>query len=269
MRKLTVKQEAFVQELLRNGGNQSAAYRHAYNAGAMKDSTIAVNACGLAKRDIVAARLEECRAKLNEAVQLDGIALVKQLVEIATTDVNELVNHRRVACRYCYGVGFKYHWKHEGEFQHAIDEWNDKKERHDSNPLNQGKPFKEKMPNDDGGYGFRKTADANPACPRCEGEGIDEVFIADTRKLSPAAKRLYAGAKYGKHGVEILMHSQDKARDLLFQHFGLAKNIKLDINSTNVNVTAKVAEEPALTKEQMIEVLKERGLPSTIFDKRK
>lgn len=58
MADLTPKQEKFIQELLRNGGNQRQAYKAAYDAGGMKDSTIDSKASRLMKGK-VGARYEE------------------------------------------------------------------------------------------------------------------------------------------------------------------------------------------------------------------
>ena len=66
--KLTVKQEAAVHEYMKNGGNKSAAYRHAYNTGNMKESTINVRACELFKESKITVRLKE----LQEELQADN-----------------------------------------------------------------------------------------------------------------------------------------------------------------------------------------------------
>lgn len=46
---LTLKQEAFCQAYIQNGGNASEAYRSAYNAGKMKADVVNVKACELMK----------------------------------------------------------------------------------------------------------------------------------------------------------------------------------------------------------------------------
>jgi phage terminase small subunit len=62
----------------------------------------------------------------------------------------------------------------------------------------------------------------NADCSRCKGSGESRVTIADTRKLSGAAKRLYAGAKQAKDGsIEIKMRDQDKALDNLSKYLGM------------------------------------------------
>ncbi len=63
--------------------------------------------------------------------------------------------------------------------------------------------------------------DPNAACQQCEGEGRGDVLIADTRKLSPAARSLYAGVKITKDGLEVKMHSKLDALEKLFKHRGL------------------------------------------------
>ncbi len=55
---LTAKQERFVA-FLAQGYTQAAAYRAAYDAGAMKDATVHQEACRLARDPNVAARLRE------------------------------------------------------------------------------------------------------------------------------------------------------------------------------------------------------------------
>lgn len=238
MIELTVKQEKFAQEFVACG-NASEAYRRAYDTSKMKATTVETTACATMKVPKIAARIAELKGAIVERAEIDGAAIVKQLVEIAFADPNELVTHRRVNCRYCNGIDHKYQWKHLGEFHYDHERWEEQKEDWEMNPKNAGKRFKPAEPSEEGGYGFRKTNEPHPACPVCEGEGVDEIFIADTSKVSPAAKRLYAGAKHTKNGIEIAMHSQDNARRLLGEHFGIFKSvIEANIRSQNLNANA-------------------------------
>jgi len=72
MANLTVKQEAFAQAYIENGGNKSAAYRTAYDAENMQENTINVKACELFKSVNVAVRVivlqEEHRKRHNVTV---------------------------------------------------------------------------------------------------------------------------------------------------------------------------------------------------------
>lgn len=59
-----------------------------------------------------------------------------------------------------------------------------------------------------GQRGEAMYVDADPECMRCAGEGVAIPWIADTRKLSPAARALFAGVKQTKDGVQLLMHDK-------------------------------------------------------------
>lgn len=73
MSKLTQKQEKFVQALI-SGKSQREAYKEAYNAVNMKDSTVDSNACRLLNNSKVAARYNELRAE-EEARQREKYSL--------------------------------------------------------------------------------------------------------------------------------------------------------------------------------------------------
>jgi phage terminase small subunit len=266
--KPTPKEETFCQEFLKTG-NQSEAYRRAFDTSKMKASTVSTRAVDIMRVPRIKARISTLQARVLERTEVDAAAIVRQLVDIATADPNELTQYRRVNCRFCSGKNHQYHWKNRGEFQKAMDDWCEKKEAHDDRQqrAKKLKPFNLEAPSDEGGYGFRNNADANPDCPECEGEGVEEMFVADTRKLTGAAKRLYAGAKFTKNGVEIMMRSQDAALKLLGDHFGIFKTI-IDANVKSENLNINANGEP-LSREQLVELLKTKGLPTAIFDKRK
>lgn len=60
----------------------------------------------------------------------------------------------------------------------------------------------------------------NPECQHCQGDGIPRPWFADTRTLSPAARRLFSGVKTTKDGIQVLMRDQDGALDKLAKVFG-------------------------------------------------
>lgn len=65
----------------------------------------------------------------------------------------------------------------------------------------------------------------NPECKKCHGAGERmEVCVTDTRKLTGAAKLLYAGAKQTKDGIEIKMRDQDGALAKIANYFGMERN---------------------------------------------
>ena len=60
----------------------------------------------------------------------------------------------------------------------------------------------------------------NPECTHCNGEGIPKPWFADTRKLSPAARRLFSSVYVTKDGVRIQTRDQDAALEKLAKILG-------------------------------------------------
>ncbi|EOX1682158.1 TPA: terminase small subunit [Yersinia enterocolitica] len=129
--------------------------------------------------------------------------------DIATANANEISEFRRLCCRHCWGIENKYQWINEQEYQEESEK-----------RTNNGKL----APLDDGGYGFDSTLDPNPDCPRCNGEGQGRAHFHDSRDLSISARRLYAGVKQGKFGLEVITRNQDEALKMVGQHLGMLKN---------------------------------------------
>ncbi|EFU6057620.1 terminase small subunit [Escherichia coli] len=122
--------------------------------------------------------------------------LVSQLMAIVQVDPNQLAQFRRVNCRYCWGENHLYQWRDIAEFDKAA-----------AQASRDGKPEPEY-----GGLGFVDNAIPNPDCPKCCGEGTGQLYMADTTLLDGDARQLYAGAKLGKFGVEILLEDKAAAR---------------------------------------------------------
>lgn len=66
--------------------------------------------------------------------------------------------------------------------------------------------------------------EANPECTTCWGEGSGRVFIPDTRELTPAQRRLYAGVQQGKDGLRVILRDRDKALENLARTLGMFKD---------------------------------------------
>lgn len=156
--------------------------------------------------------LNDATARAGNVGQGDDAALVvERWWRIATADPNDLVQLRRGCCRFCHGKGHLYQWIDAAEFEAAVAA----KRRAKSAGAG---------PNDAGGYGYRAGTPAHPDCPRCGGEGVAEVFAADTRTLSGDAALLYAGVKVTSSGIEIRMHDQLRALENVARHLGLFKD---------------------------------------------
>ena len=210
---LTDFQETFALEYMidRCGG---PAYRRA--GGEAKEPYTA--ACGLLGNPRVAARIQELSNEKAEELGITASNVIERYWQIATTDTNELVQHRRRACRYCYGIDHRYQWFDDEEWQEAC------RKAEDADPPR-------KPPSNNGGYGYQRKADPIEDCPRCEGEGEGVVHVADSRRASPGAKALYAGAKQTKDGVEIKTHDRLAALEKVAKHLGMldTQKVSLDI----------------------------------------
>lgn len=62
-----------------------------------------------------------------------------------------------------------------------------------------------------GQRGNAMYVDPDPECEACMGDGVSIPWYADTRRLSPGAKALFAGIKQTKDGVQVLMHNRVEA----------------------------------------------------------
>lgn len=228
MKALTDKQEGFAQAVGSMGKTQSDAYRENYKTDGWSDQAIAVEASKMASNPNVAQRIKELienrRATANTAINFNVQKLLETYFAIAFVDPNELIAVRIGACRHCWGVNFGYQWK-EAEFNDALEQWS----RAETKRLATGKGEAEPCPDPDGGFGYRFTADPNPECPRCEGEGVERVRPMDTTKLSAGGRLLYKGVQQTKEGIKILFRDQDKALENIGRMLG-AFDDKLALN---------------------------------------
>lgn len=122
-------------------------------------------------------------------LRIDADSVLYKWWQIANADYNELSSVRRAACGYCYGDNITFDDDKDGDAR-------------DIDP----------------------SRDPNPDCQICRGEGSPHVHIADTSKLSPAAKLLYQGAKETKFGIEVMTADRMKALDNVARHLGMFKD---------------------------------------------
>uniref|UniRef100_UPI0021A70AB7 terminase small subunit n=1 Tax=Proteus vulgaris TaxID=585 RepID=UPI0021A70AB7 len=167
------------------------------------------NATRMLRNAKVSRAITDALAERERRTEITQDAVLKIWWDIATADVNELTEYRRLCCRHCWGFGFNYQWRDSIEFEDAIKK-----------ALTANKPH----PQDVGGYGYDETLDPNPDCPRCNGAGIGRAYFHDTRDLTGPARRVFAGVKEGKFGVEVITRNQDEALKMVAQHLGMLKN---------------------------------------------
>lgn len=94
---LTKKQEIFVQELIK-GKSQREAYKKAYDASKMKDTTIDSKASILFKDEKVRARFDELKGKVvaraEEEAIMSALEVLKEIESIAKTDISNFLSFR-------------------------------------------------------------------------------------------------------------------------------------------------------------------------------
>ncbi|MCZ5107779.1 terminase small subunit [Proteus mirabilis] len=203
---LTELQAKFVNEYLIDL-NRTAAYKRA--GGKCEGNTAYASASRMYRNVKVNRAITDALAERERRTEITQDAVLKIWWDIATADVNELTEYRRLCCRHCWGFGFNYQWRDSIEFEDAIKK-----------ALTANKP----PPQDVGGYGYDETLDPNPDCPRCNGAGIGRAYFHDTRDLTGPARRVFAGVKEGKFGVEVITRNQDEALKMVAQHLGMLKN---------------------------------------------
>lgn len=187
-------QQAKFAMLVAQGKKPTEAYRLAGYEG--QGATANSNASRMLRNARVFRAISYFRNQYQKRYTADLDLLVSQLMAIVLADPNQLAQFRRVNCRYCWGENHLYQWRDIAEFDKAA-----------AQASRDGKPEPEY-----GGLGFVDNAIPNPDCPKCCGEGTGQLYMADTTLLDGDARQLYAGAKFGKFGVEILLEDKAAAR---------------------------------------------------------
>ena len=178
------------------------------------------------KKPNVYAAIQKELEKLEQKLEMSAENVLKQYWNIATADRNQLVENRRVPCRYCYGIDHKYQYT-QGERDEAYDKHLDKL-------LMADKDIKDYPFNEKGGTGYTIHKPINPECPECHGLGDELVIMHDTNTLPPELKAVYAGVKETRHGKEILMTNPKDGLDAIARHLGLFNDkLKLQGDAEN------------------------------------
>jgi phage terminase small subunit len=206
-KQLNDRQKRFVDEYIIDLNATQAAIRAGYS-----EKTAGQQAFDLLRKLEIQNLIAERQRDLQRRTEITQEMVLMRWWEIATADPNELISHRRVCCRNCFGKDHGYQWIDEAEWLAAVR----------FAKLGAGDKFKaEDAPSNEGGYGFDATIRPHPKCPICKGEGHGQVFATDTRDVSGPARALYAGVKQTKDGMEIKMRDQDAALANVARHLGM------------------------------------------------
>jgi hypothetical protein len=195
---MTPKETLFVSEYCVDMNATKAAVRAGYS-----EKTAGQQGSAMLKKPEIAAAVSEHLKNCQVRSEITVEAILRRWWEIANVDVNELVEVRRECCRHCWGAGHAYQWT-EAEYMRAVDV-----------AVRSGK----RAPDGMGGFGFDANRTPNQHCPECHGNGWERAHIHDTRTLSPAARRLYAGIQKTKDGFKIMIRDQDAALTNLARYF--------------------------------------------------
>ncbi len=219
---LTPKQQAFVENYLLDLNATQAAIRAGYSA-----KSAGRFAQELLTKPHIAEAITAAQAKRSQRTEITADAVLQQLWALANANPNELVEHRRTCCRYCHGEQFGYQEttrEQEARRRERLAAWERRK-----NP----KPTDVFEFDELGGANFDPRRPPVDSCPECHGLGVERTVVKDTRSLSPSARRLYAGVKQTKDGVEVKMHDQFAALVKCGEHVGAFKggpNASVNLN---------------------------------------
>lgn len=250
---LTDKQEAFVREYLVDWNGTKAAIRAGYSA---KSAAMLVSQ--LLRHPKIRAGIEALASARARRLGIDADELLKMWAAIVSFDSNEIAEHRRVCCPYCWGENHQKQYTPAG-LERAMEQHNRERDRRlardASDDIGEFQEYADTW--------YDKRKEPHPDCPECFGEGRSEVFLHDTRKLSPVAKMIYAGVKEGKDGIEILAMSKEKAADNLARALGLFKDKESEVTVNMVSsdeLFRLFDERMAAARQRQQAVLVERGL---------
>lgn len=228
---LSPNEEKFCKYML-TAKSEKVAYRDAYPESVkLTDRQVTQKVWALLNRPAIAERVQELRDGAAKAAQFGLREILLELVDIATADPNEIIQHRRICCRYCHGEKHRPLWdwsEYVLELETALA-----KNTEPPAPVSGLR----------GGVGYDKSLPPHPNCPECYGDGVGEVWLADTRQLRGKAAKLYSGVKVTKNGIEVLMRDQDAA----------LRNLGLALGAFNDKAKEKPDENPA-------EFLRELGM---------
>lgn len=201
---LTPIEQRFVEEYLIDLNGMQAYMRASKGT---TEAAAAVSASRLLIKANVAAALSRAQSERSKRTEISADSALQEVWSIAIADARELVQVKVGCCRHCHGEANKR--------QRTLAEMNRDRESH----IDAGKDVSEF--DEEGGIGFNPLLLPNHLCPECGGDGHARTVLMDTRHLSPQAAALYAGAKEGKHGIEVLLHDKLAAMEKVFKHLGL------------------------------------------------
>lgn len=248
-RKISKQEGEFARKYV-ECGKPGEAYKFAYVCKNLTANQISQKASQLKNRQAIKELIESLQKKISKDAEFGIQQVVEIWQDIATADPNELSSNLRRCCRYCYGRGHHYQWKDKAEFGYALG------------LALKHKPGKgearQPVPSDEGGYGFNFTFRPHPECTECRGEGHLDTFFADTRNLSRAGRRLFAGIKKTKDGLQVVTRDQDAALANLAKFYGMMPD-KVQVTGELLTATVPLPADPVEAANLYAEFIKKNA----------
>ena len=183
-------------------------------AAAERCSLQAVDGRYLLARSDVQSKIRFARHRSQSHTEIYADAVFKRWWQLATADPRELISVFRVNCRHCHGIDHRY--------QYTVDELRTARQSHEIEQRR--KSDRDRVEFDDlGGDGFDPWGEPHPNCTECGGRGLSQVWVADTRHLSPAAALLYDGVELSRDGsMRIKMRDRGFAEQIIAAKYGFS-----------------------------------------------
>lgn len=216
MKPLTVQEELFCAKYVGDGvDDPSEAWLATFKDRTTRGKNPRTEGRKVLRRATVQAEIARLIACASQGAEISAEAVITEWARIAFADPRELITHRRVNCRYCWGKENKYFYSW-GEWDEVI-----------ARAMDTAAALKLQYvaPPKLGGVGFDDHRPPHPDCPECGGRGHSCVFISDMDNLSINAAALFAGVKQTQYGIEIQMHSKTEALKELTKIMGLTPDV--------------------------------------------
>lgn len=199
MKVTAIKRQRFAEEFCVDFNLTQAAIRVGYSEASARDTGSQLFAL-----PDVQERVRKQLAILSERTTVDAQKVLERWWAIATANPGEIMQHRRGACRHCWGLDHRYQWVDDVELEEA-----------------QVRAGEDQFVDFSGGFGYNRNKRPHKRCPRCSGEGVTWVHLADTRNLSAAGLLLFDGVKESRFGIEVKIQDRAKALEMVARHLGM------------------------------------------------
>lgn len=198
---LSFQEETFIRAYFDNGFN----HRDAAQRARIPYKHVA----RMIRKPSVRAAMDRIQREASAELKISQHRIIGDLYESFCANLADVVEHRRGACRYCWGESGKYQWRTE-------------RERDDANSVPPGtrrKPSEDEPDRgkSDGGLGYDEFAAPCPDCPECNGQGNSVVVLRDT-----AGRKGVQSVEYSPSG-RVVVKGYDKVKlgELLLKHLSM------------------------------------------------